>query len=107
MSKERENEELQSRREFFRNVAKRSLPILGMVVFGPSILSSCEKDDGPSYGGNGGHNVGSTGCKASNCTRTCANFCKSEASHTTGCYGSSCHGHCYASCMDTCRVQAS
>ena len=34
----KKNEELQSRRDFFKKAAKGALPILGMVVVGPSFL---------------------------------------------------------------------
>jgi len=39
------NEELQSRREFFKKAAKGALPILGISLFGTSILTSCEKEE--------------------------------------------------------------
>ena len=53
----KKNEELQSRRDFFKKAAKGVLPILGMVVVGPSLMS-CSKDDDNDdddydYGGSG------------------------------------------------------
>ena len=52
----KKNEELQSRRDFFKKAAKGVLPILGMVVVGPSLMS-CSKDDDDDddydYGGSG------------------------------------------------------
>ena len=45
MSKNEKKEELQSRREFIKKTAKGALPILGISLFGTSILTSCDKDD--------------------------------------------------------------
>lgn len=45
MKKDKNNEELQSRREFFKKAAKGVLPILGIIAFGPTILMSCGDDD--------------------------------------------------------------
>lgn len=60
MKKKNKNEELQSRREFFRNAAKSALPILGVMAFGPSFLSCGGDSDNdeilppsPSSGGDG------------------------------------------------------
>uniref|UniRef100_UPI003FEDF0F2 hypothetical protein n=1 Tax=Prevotella sp. TaxID=59823 RepID=UPI003FEDF0F2 len=74
----KKNEELQSRRDFFKKAAKGALPILGMVVVGPSFMS-CSKDDdeydgdddydhdgsgsgGSSSGGSSGGGSGSNSC---------------------------------------------
>lgn len=54
----KKNEELQSRRDFFKKAAKGVLPILGMVVVGPSLMS-CSKDDDDDYSsGSGGSGSG-------------------------------------------------
>lgn len=45
MKKNRNNHELQTRREFFKKAAKGTLPILGFMAFGPIVLSSCGDDD--------------------------------------------------------------
>lgn len=68
------NEEILSRREFFKNAAKAALPIFGAIVAG-SILSSCEPYEG------------SVSC--GDCTGTC----------DTGCFNS-----CYRGCRGTCDV---
>ena len=39
------NEELQSRREFFKKAGKRVLPLVGFVTLGPSFLAACSKDE--------------------------------------------------------------
>lgn len=74
MKKLNEKEEIQSRREFFKNAAKTALPIFGAIVAG-SILSSCEPLEGT--------------VSCGDCTGTC----------TTGCYGT-----CYRGCRWTCEV---
>lgn len=86
MTKKEKNEELQSRREFLKKTAKGALPILGISLFGPSILTSCEKehdDDEKKNGGGGGSSNG--------CGKSCSGSCSS------GCSGScedSCSGNC-------------
>lgn len=77
MEKKNQNEELQSRREFFKKAAKGALPILGILTFGPTILSSCEKDD----------DEGSDSCK-----KGCSGSCSE-----------SCSGNCYGGCTDQCH----
>lgn len=81
--KEKENEELQSRREFFKKTAKGALPILGISLFGTSLLTSCDKDDEPS---NGGNNGGNGNCS---CSNTCSGSCSGDcAGNCDGCSGS-------------------
>ena len=69
--KKHKDEELQTRREFFKKAAQKVLPMLGAIVVGPSFitstLTSCEKCDG--------------------CESTCSDDC------TTGCSGG-CSGLC-------------
>ena len=45
MKKNEKNEELQSRREFFKKVAKGALPILGAIVLAnaPAVINAAEK----------------------------------------------------------------
>ena len=57
-------QELQSRREFFKRAAKGALPILAFTMFG-SALSSCGDDDEP---------------KPSSCVNSCSGSCKSDCS---------------------------
>ena len=40
MSKKLENEELQTRRQFFKKAAKSVLPMLGVIAVGPSVIMS-------------------------------------------------------------------
>ena len=74
------NEELQTRREFFKKAAKTALPFIGIVTIGPSLLSSCGggDDDFDDYGG-GGSSSSCSAC-ADTCVITCGNTCKANAS---------------------------
>ena len=88
----KENDEIQSRRDFFKKAAKAALPILAIVTL-PSILTSCEPDDdGVTSGSSSGcgkcNGSCSGGCDAT-CRYKCSGGCK------TGCLGvrSSTSGH--------------
>lgn len=85
---EKVNEGLHSRREFFKKAAKGTLPILGVSLFGLSILNSCDKDE-PSNGG--------SGCKG-NCSGNCDSSCSGSCS-------SSCSGNCDG-CTGGCDASA-
>lgn len=88
MKKNEKNEELQSRREFLKKTAKGALPILGISLFGPSILTSCEKKDSDKGGGCGQTCSGScqSGCSGS-CDSSCSGSCDGC---TGGCDSTSC-----------------
>lgn len=77
----KKNEELQSRREFFKSAAKGALPILALTVFGTSILSSCEKEHDDRKDKN---------CRY--CSNTCEGYC-----------GYGCQSDCSGSCEDSSR----
>lgn len=83
--KENKNEELQSRRSFFKNAAKAALPILGAVVLAHMPIVS------------EAHGV-ATGC-SKGCYTGCYNTCKGGCGD--GC-GSTCSGKCIGSCKATC-----
>ena len=76
MKKSKKNEELQSRREFFKSAAKGALPILAFTVLGPSFLSSCKKEEKTSSSGCGKSCSGSCddGC-TNNCDDLCGGDC--------------------------------
>lgn len=86
MDKKKNNEELQSRREFMKKTAKGALPILGISLFGPAILSSCEKEEVKSNGNGNGS------CSCSNtCSGSCDGDCAGNCDGCSGsCYTSSC-----------------
>jgi hypothetical protein len=85
MKKNVKNEELQSRREFFKKAAKGALPILGAVLLAgaPAIVNAAAEPRTGCYGcGDGCH----TGCKG--CLNSCSRSC-------TGCSScTSCKGYC-------------
>ena len=99
MKKNVKNEELQSRREFFKKAAKGALPILAAVALAnvPLVMEA----ESPVMG------CGST------CRGGCANQCSSgscrlscDSSCKDGCKGSchnGCQGGCKGNCQGTCK----
>lgn len=100
MKKQTKKEEIQSRRKFFKEAAKISLPLIAAAVLTstPIITKATESMvcENSCYGscssGCGGHN-----CKGY-CKGTCQGSCEG---HCGGCTG--CKGTCEGSCMYTCR----
>ena len=86
----KKNEELQSRREFFKKAAKGALPILGAIILAgaPTILKAAQEPI--------------TGCDGS-CKYTCSGRCDGTCSGSckTTCSGR-CDGTCSGSCKSTC-----
>ncbi len=78
------NEELQSRREFFKKAAKAALPVVGAVVLASLPIVKSEA---------------ATGCYNSGCVGGCEGGCNDS------CYGS-CKGTCNASCQLGCGFGA-
>lgn len=75
-NKKERNEEIQSRREFFKKAAKGALPILGAVALGP-LLNSCyplDDDIAPSGCGNSCSGSCDSGC-TNNCDSSCGGDC--------------------------------
>lgn len=85
---ENQNEELQSRREFFKKAARAAIPVLGAIYLSP-ILSGCESSE-PGGGGT------STGCKAS-----CHVACRATSMYIPWSCNLNCKGACY-SCKSLC-----
>ena len=85
MKQKKSNEELQSRREFFKKAAKAALPVVGAVVLAsmPSDIFAMNR-------------TGCNGCSGacSSCTGSCTSNC------TGACYGG-CSGRCSGSCKGT------
>lgn len=79
--KSKKNEELKSRREFFKKAAKSALPILGAVVLAstPIISKASETAMGCRFG----------------CSSACSSSC------TSSCY-TGCVGSCKGTCSDVC-----
>ena len=94
MKDAKKNDELQSRREFFKKAAKGALPIIAAAVMAsaPAVVKAANTPmgcySGCSYGCEGGCNDSCKGgCNASCIQGNCAYFC-------TG----SCKGSCSGSC---------
>ena len=84
MEKNKKNEELQSRREFFKKAAKGALPILGAIVLSNvALVSKAEQ---------------SMSCN-DGCTASCSRVC---AGCTASCHAANCYHSCHSSCQTTC-----
>ena len=83
MDKNKKNEELQSRREFFKNAAKGALPILGMVLLA-NVPMTTHAADAP------------MGCARNSCSRQCMDTCRLYCNGTciTNCKNYGCKGYC-------------
>ena len=86
MKQNKKQEELQSRREFFKKAGKAALPILGAIALTqiPVIGNAASKNYDCNYG----------------CTGTCAGSC------TRSCYGN-CYGDCTGTCKGSCGYSCS
>ena len=94
MEENKKTEELQSRREFFKQAAKKALPIIGAIALAnvPLLSHAAEKvhtdcNYGCSLSCSGG-------CKGT-CRDTCSNACRNEC--LTGCLYT-CRGGCEGGC---------
>lgn len=90
MDNDKKNEELQSRREFFKSAAKAALPVIGAVVLAnlPIVAEAAS-----------GCNACSGTCKSScdkACVHTCINTCSGDC--RTGC-----KGLCKGTCKNWCK----
>lgn len=86
MKENKKNNELQSRRQFFKKAAKGALPILGAIAIAqmPLVTSASSSSDCNCYGG---------------CRGTCYDACKGSCGTT--CSGK-CIGKCDGTCMNSC-----
>ncbi len=81
MKEQKKNEELQSRREFFKNAAKSALPILGVIALTHApILSHAAEKPATCIGSCWGTCKGT--CTKS-CNGNCAGMCKNRCSSTS------------------------
>ena len=89
-----ENKNLQGRREFFKQAAKKALPILGAVALmsNPMIAKAV---DGELLGCNGCYDYCQKGCK-SGCEGGCKDHCALSCSE-------SCRNTCRGGCENTCK----
>lgn len=85
---EEKNEEIQNRREFFKNAAKKALPLFAVALLGTGILSSCTKDKDSASGSSSGCGHSCSGSCSDDCSGNCIEGCQGD------CY-SGCYGDCY------------
>lgn len=90
--KSNKNEELKSRRDFFKKAAKSALPIIGAIVLS-SPLSKAMATTDPAEG----CQWGCSGSCWSSCQSTCRGAC------ATGCTGT-CTGGCKGACANSCNA---
>lgn len=97
MRKNQKDEELQSRRQFFKKAAKGVLPILGAIVLANAPVIAKAADEA-SMGCSGyckeGCGTSCTGSCTGGCVNTCARSC---TACSNGC-ASGCHATCYTGC---------
>lgn len=82
MDKKTQNEELQSRREFFKKAAKATLPMIAAVALAsaPAIVNAANTDPmGCSKYGCGVCTNGCSGSCKGGCSTTCIGGCKNYA----------------------------
>ena len=94
MDKKKKDEELQSRREFFKKATKGALPILGAVLLANVPMLSHAMNETP-MGCNGCRGTCMASCKGS-CSGECKGACKYE-----------CSGGCKSGCRNTCKNSCS
>lgn len=95
--KSNKNEELKSRRDFFKKAAKSALPILGAVVLASSPLISKAAKTAM------GCNYGCAGACSGSCSGSCQYGCSSSCygDCLTACKG--CRGGCTGTCSGACK----
>lgn len=93
MKNKNHDEELQSRREFFKKAAKGTLPILGAILLAniPDILKAGEISMNCNYG--------CAGACYNSCVGTCDKLCSGVC--WDNCNGN-CKDGCKSSCMQSC-----
>ena len=95
MDKKERNEEIQSRREFFKNAAKGALPILGAVLLANAPVIARAADSEATMGCTGtcyGTCYGSCNGCSTTCTGTCKHSCDGCSTTCTGTCKNSCRG---------------
>lgn len=113
MDKKKRNEEIQSRREFFKNAAKGALPILGAILLSNVPIIAKAADESATYCNHCNSNCTNgcrTGCQRG-CGSTCYQSCQGNTSkyHPSGdcttCkyYCAGCSGQCSGTCSGSCN----
>ena len=102
MKKEIEKEKIQSRREFFKEAAKKALPVIGAIVLtsSPIIAQAAEKAPMGCQGSCYNSCQGCKGTCVSHCELICSRTCYDGCRTTCGSY---CTQHCSAGCAHNLR----
>ena len=98
MEKQSKKDEIQSRREFFKNAAKKGLPIMAAAILAstPLISKAAETTMGC-------NDSCYNGCSV-NCTGTCKGWCDGGCKGScTGTCNTSCKNGCYNTCKESCK----
>lgn len=90
--KQKKNEALQSRRQFFKKAAKGVLPILGALAIAQVPLLS-----------NAHESNSEMGCASSNCQNQCITSCKKTCSLKCK---DTCENTCVGKCIGKCKYSA-
>ena len=101
MHNNKKNEELQSRREFFKRAAKGALPILGAMLLAniPNVMEA----ESPKMGCGSSCRGSCLGACYGGCNISCQGGCKNGCGGTchNGCLGG-CKGNCVGGCKNAC-----
>lgn len=108
MKTNKKNGELQTRREFFKNAVKKTLPVIGVMALA-SIPETIKAACSAPMGCNSTCQLACAADCRSGCRGKCADHCQKSCS-TSSCTGScrggcenSCQRSCWRSCKDSCR----
>lgn len=85
---------LKNRREFFKEAAKKTLPVLGMAIMAtiaPSTLSSCSKE-----------HIGCGNSCSGSCKTDCSGECGSSCNKACSICSQSCSNGCKGTCKQWC-----
>lgn len=99
MSNSKKNEELQSRREFFKQAAKAALPVIGAAIMASVPFVKSEA----ATGCRGGCVDDCEGTCYRGCNTSCGGECKGSCQ--TGCYNG-CRNTCHGTCSGGCATSA-
>lgn len=91
----KKNEELQSRREFFKKAAKAALPVVGAVVLSSLPIAEAKAQYGCDYNCSGSCSKG--------CYGGCDQYCQNDCSNTCQ---TTCRFFCGCNCNRSCSVEA-
>ena len=91
MDEKKKNDELQTRRQFFKNAAKRILPIVGAIALSNPIIQASTRNEAP---------CSCYGTCSGGCYIACSGGC--EQGCVGGCY-TTCLTGCNITCQNTCR----